>query len=399
MDLAAIQSELRARGFAGWLFYDHHHRDPIAYRILGLDENAMVTRRWYYLVPADGAPRKLVHRIEAGVLDRLPGETTAYARWQEREDTLRALLGGLGAAARLAMQYSPECALPPISLADAGTIEQLRGWGCQIASSGDLISRFDAAWTPAMLASHHAAGSRVQEAIAGAFAHVRQQLDSGAALNEFGLQQWLVATMRGSGLAVEEPPIVGVNAHAGDPHYMPPAQGSSPIAAGDLLLLDVWAKMDAPASCYYDVTWMGYVLRPDETDVPMRFAQVFAAVRGARDRGIALVLEAASAGRQLCGYEVDRAVRTVIEAAGLGAYFVHRTGHSLGREVHATGANLDDFETHDVRELVTHAGFTIEPGVYCPQGEPFGVRSEVNMYLGERGAEVTGPQQQEIVRV
>lgn len=399
LDLDAIQTELRARGFAGWLFYDHHHRDPIAYRILGLDENAMVTRRWYYLVPAEGAPRKLVHRIEEGALNRLPGEATVYARWQERQEGLRAMVGGLGDSPRLAMQYSPGCGLPPISLADAGTIEELRGWGCQIASSGDLISRFDAAWTPAMLASHRAAGTRVQEAIAGAFAHVRQQLNRGAALDERGLQQWLVATMRGSGLAVDEPPIVGVNAHAGDPHYMPAAEGSSPIAAGDLLLLDVWAKMDTPGSCYYDVTWMGYVLRPGETEVPERFARVFATVREARDRGIALVLEAAAAGRRLHGYDVDRAVRAVIEAAGLGPYFVHRTGHSLGREVHASGANLDDFETHDERELVPHAGFTIEPGVYCPGGEPMGVRSEVNLYLGERGAEVTGPRQQEIVRV
>ena len=398
MHLSAIQAELRARHLDGWLFYDHHHRDPIAYRILGLPP-MMATRRWYYLIPAEGTPRKLTHRIEAGALDSLPGERRLYAQWGELEAGLRALMAELGAAPRLAMQYSPGCSLPPISLADAGTVETLRLLGCLVLSSGDLISRFDATWTAAMLAHHRIAGRGVDTAIAGAFRWVRQEFDGGRALNEYQLQQWLVEQMQTAGLAVDEPPIVAVNAHAGDPHYQPAAQGSAAVAPGDLLLLDVWAKMPGNDSAYYDVTWMGYCARPGESAIPEEFAQPFAVARAARDAGIAYVTQRVAEGHPLHGFEVDRAVRGVIAGAGLGEFFVHRTGHSLGREVHATGANLDDFETHDEREILVGSGFTIEPGIYCPQGKPYGVRTEVNLYVGEGGAEVTGPRQQEIVRI
>lgn len=398
MHLSAIQAELRARHLDGWLFYDHHHRDPIAYRILGLPA-LMATRRWYYLIPAEGTPRKLTHRIEAGALDTLPGERRLYAQWGELEAGLRALVAELGATPRLAMQYSPGCALPPISLADAGTVETLRLLGCLVLSSGDLISRFDATWTAAMLAHHRLAGRGVDAAIAGAFRWVREQLDGGRTVDEYGLQQWLVEQMQTAGLAVEEPPIVAVNAHAGDPHYQPAAQGSAAITPGDLLLLDVWAKTPGGESAYYDVTWMGYCGRPGEAGVPEEFAQAFAVVRAARDAGIAFVSQRLAAGHKLHGFEVDRAVRSVVAAAGMAEFFVHRTGHSLGREVHATGANMDDFETHDEREILMGSGFTIEPGIYCPHGQPFGVRTEVNLHIGESGAEVTGPCQQEIVRI
>ena len=219
-------------------------------------------------------------------------------------------------------------------------------------------------------------------------------------INEYGLQQWLVARMESEGMTVEgEAPIVGVNEHAGDPHYQPSESGSRKIAKGDLLLLDVFGRMKAPGSAYYDVTWMGYCVREKEKTVPARMHELFAVARDARDAGIALVLHAANEGRVLRGYEVDRAVRGVVEAAGLGAYFVHRTGHSLGREVHASGANLDDFETHDEREILPLTGFTIEPGIYCPKGEPLGVRTEINIYMGEHGPEVTGPRQAEIVMI
>lgn len=398
MDLAALQAELRARHLAGWLFYDHHHRDPIAYRILGLPSDGMVTRRWYYFVPAEGAPRKLLHRIEAGVLAALPGEERLYSRWSELDAGLAWLLGS-AARARIAMQYASRCALPAVSLADAGTVEQIRALGAEVAGSGDLISRFDAAWSPAMLASHRAAGRAVDAAIQGAFAHVRRELDRGAPLTEYALQQWIAARLREAGMEVDEPPIVAVNPHAGDPHYLPAASGSAPIVPGDLLLLDVWAKSAVPEAAFYDVTWMGYCLRPGESAPPEEFTRAFAVVRDARDAGIACVLEAAAAGRTLQGFEVDQAVRAVIERAGLGAFFVHRTGHSLGRDVHATGANMDDFETHDEREILPRTAFTIEPGVYLPHGRPFGVRSEVNLYVGETAAEVTGPRQQEIVRI
>lgn len=398
MQLELMQAALRAQAVDGWLFYDHHHRDPMAYRILGLPE-AMATRRWYYLLPANGAPRKLVHRIEPGALDSLPGDRSEYAQWAELEGGLRGLLAGLPAHPRLAMQYSPGCQLPAISLVDAGTIEQIRALGCEVVSSADLIARFDAAWTPEMLASHQAAGRVVDEAIQGAFAHVRKSLDRGEALSEYQLQQWIQARLVAGGIMREEPPIVGVNAHAGDPHYQPAASGSSPIRPGDVLLLDVWGRMNQPGSAYYDVTWVGYVLRAGEPQVPDRFARVFAIAAAARDAGIRRVQEAVAAKRSLSGFEVDQTVRGVIRAAGLEEFFIHRTGHSLGREIHASGANMDDYETHDSRQILPHSAFTIEPGIYSPHGEPFGVRTEINMHVGEGEAEVTGPIQREIVRI
>lgn len=402
MDLDGLQAELRRRRMDGWLFYDHHHRDAIAYRILGLPAASMVTRRWYYVIPAEGAPRQLVHRIESGVLGELPGERRLYSRWRELEDGLRWLLAATGERPRLAMQYSAKCGLPAVSLADAGTVEQVRALGAEVASSADLISRFDATWTPAMLRSHRAAGRAVDTAIQGAFAQVRTALDQGRKFTEYDLQQWLVEELTAAGMdAAElrsEGPIVAVNAHAGDPHYQPREQGSATIAAGDLLLLDVWARGAEEGSAFYDVTWMGYCLRKGETEPPREFTEIFGVARDAREAGVRLVEEAVAAGRRLQGFEVDQTVRAVVEKAGLGEAFVHRTGHSLGREVHSTGANMDDFETHDEREIIPGTAFTIEPGIYAPGGRPFGVRTEVNLYIGAR-AEVTGPRQQEIVRI
>jgi Xaa-Pro dipeptidase len=399
MNLDAIQSELRERGLAAWLFYDHHRRDPIAYRILGLPETGLATRRWYYLIPARGTPRKLTHRIEAGALDALPGEAASYARWTELDAGLERLVGSLGPNPKVAMQYSPGCAVHRISLADAGTVEKLRGLGADIVSSGDLISRFDAAWDAGMLASHRAAGRVIHAAIEAAFAEVRRRVEAGSPCSEYELQQGLVAAMRGGGLAVDEPPIVGINEHANDPHFQPAAQGSAPIRGGDLLLLDVFARTDAPGSAFYDVTWMGYCLRPGEREAPARFAETFDLVRRARDAGIALAESRAASRSPLRGFELDQAVRGVIAAAGLDAYFVHRTGHSLGRDVHSTGANCDDYESHDERLVLPGCAFTIEPGIYGPRGEPFGVRSEVNVYYGDGAAEVTGPRQEALVLI
>lgn len=400
MQIEAIQAELRARGLEGWLFYDQHHRDPIAQRVLGLPPEGLATRRWYYLIPARGQAVKLVHRIEAGGLDALPGERWLYAGWRELEEALRRLLARLGAQPAVAMQYSPGGALPAISLVDAGTMECLRSLGARIVSSGDLITRFDAVWTPAMLASHHAAGRVIDAAIAAAFAQVRRALDAGAPMTELSLQAAIVAHLQQAGLRVDEPPIVAVNAHTADPHYEPSARTDAAITPGGLVLLDVWAKLDQPDSAYYDVTWMGYCLRPGETAPPPLFEQAFAVARQARETGIALVQEATAAGRRLRGCDLDRAVRAVVAAAGWETHFTHRTGHSLGVEVHASGPNLDDFETRDEREILPGCAFTIEPGIYFSD---FGVRTEINMHLGVHAqgarAEVTGPRQAEIVRI
>ncbi|MGH9486306.1 MAG: M24 family metallopeptidase [Terriglobales bacterium] len=399
MDLQAIQAALRAERVDGWLFYDHHQRDAIGYRILGLPA-MLASRRWYYLIPVEGEPRKLVHRIEAGALEALPGECERYARWGELEAGLRHLLALLPANPKVAMQYSPGCMLPAVSLADGGTCEQIRALGVQLVSAADLIARFDAGWTAEMLAGHRAAGKVIDAAIQAAFAEVRQALDRGRPMDEYGLQQWMEQRMVGAGLAAGEPPIVAVNAHAGDPHYLAAATGSARIQAGDLLLLDVWGRTDQAGSAYYDVTWMGYCLRPGENKVPVEFTRTFAIAAAARDAGVRRVQEAMAGGHWLRGFEVDQEVRAVIEAAGLGEYFVHRTGHSLGREVHASGANMDDYETHDVRGILPDTAFTIEPGIYCPQGQPFGVRTEVNLYVNaDHAVEVTGPIQREIVKI
>jgi Xaa-Pro aminopeptidase len=385
--IQAIQAALRSERLDGWLFYDFHHRDPIAARVLGL-RDGMRTRRWFYLIPRQGAPRKLVHRIESAALDTLPGKKLLYASLDELKKNLRSMLSG---CRQVAMQYSPQNAIPYVSLVDAGTVELVRAQGCRVVSSADLVQRFEACWSAKQYRSHLEAGRVIDRVIQGAFARAASQARTAkAALTEYDLQQWILKRFRAAGLVTDEPPIVAVNAHAGDPHYEPRAAGSSRIRAGDLLLLDVWGKMDRAGSVYYDVTWVGYLGR----EVPARYAKIFAIVAAARDRAIAFVQDSLAAGRTVRGWQVDRAAREVIRKAGYAKYFVHRTGHSIGQEVHGAGANMDGLETRDERCLLSRTCFSIEPGIYLPA---FGVRSEVNVYLDGGRARVTGPVQAEIL--
>ncbi len=387
-----MQAALRAQGMDGWLFYDHHHRDPIAYRILGLSSDAMVTRRWYYWVPAQGEPRKLVHRIEAGHLDALPGDKQGYASWEQQHALLRQMLAG---ARRIAMQYSPENAIPTVSLVDAGTVELLRGFGLEVVSSADLVSMFEAVWPEGMMATHKAAGKVIDQAISAAWQEIRRAVDRGLPMSECDLQHFLIERLEGGGLLLEGLPIVAINGHAGDPHYEPTPERAARFQSGDLVLLDVWGKQRQPDAGFYDVTWVGYVVGAGQT-IPAEIEKVFGVVVAARDAAIAFVQKGVAEGRELRGFEVDRVARGVIEQAGYGEAFVHRTGHSLGASLHANGANLDSLETRDERRLLPHTAFSVEPGIYL---ERFGIRSEVNMYLHERSAEVTGPIQREIVRI
>lgn len=389
MDLAAIQQALRARSMDAWLFYDHHHRDPIAYRILGLSPHSMVTRRWYYLIPAHGEPRKLVHRVEPGHLDSLPGTKDEYSAWQEMQTKLRHLSSNYP---RIAMQYSPDNLIPYVSLVDAGTAELIRSFGPKLVSSADLITRFEAVWTPSQYEMHRTAGQVIDEAIPAAFQEIRRRIETGQAPTEYDMQQWLIERMQAGGLLIEEPPIVAVDAHAGNPHYEPTPSGSAIIGENQLVLLDVWGKLNQPGAVYYDVTWMGYT----GTKLPKAAETVFNLVRDARDAAISFVANAIPAGRLIQGWEVDHAARSVIEAAGYGPYFVHRTGHSIGEQTHGNGPNMDNLETHDEREIIPNVCFSIEPGIYLPD---FGVRLEVNMFVGEGTAEVTGPVQQKIVTI
>jgi Xaa-Pro dipeptidase len=386
-DIPAIQKELRAQSLDGWLFYDFHHRDPIAEHVLGLG-GGMFTRRWFYLIPARGTPRKLVHKIESRALDSLPGTKLEYASLEELEGNLRRLLAR---ARRVAMQYSPRNAIPYVSMVDAGTIEMVRRAGAKIASSADLVQRFEATWSPEQFRSHEAAGRVVDSVTQGAFARAASTVLAGGAISEFELQQWILDQFRAAGVTTEEPPIVAVGPHSGDPHYEPTAAASSPIHAGDLLLLDIWGKMHAPEnSVYYDITWVGF-LGPT---VPEKYAKVFAIVRNARDAAVAFVQQSVKAQRSIQGWQVDRAAREVVRKAGYAKKFVHRTGHSIGQTVHGNGANMDSLETRDIRLVLPHTCFSIEPGIYLPE---FGIRSEVNVFVDDHEARVTGPIQTEIL--
>ena len=389
MDLDQIQASLRNLEMDGWLFYDHHGRDPLAYRILGLGEGAHVTRRWFYFIPAAGEPRKLVHRIEAGRLDSLPGSKLVYSSWQELESQLAELTAG---ATRLAMQYSPRNAILYIGLVDAGTVELLRELGKQIVSSADLVSQFEAVLTEAQIASHYEAQRRVDAILAEGWKEIGARVRSGGT-DEFAIVTWLAEGMAREGMVWEHGPNVSVGANSADSHYEPTREGSKPIRTGDFLLIDIWGRMDAPGSCYYDITWTGVVGRePTE-----REQTVFTAVRDARDAAIALVRERFASGVPIAGWEADDAARSVLAGTGMAEAFTHRTGHNIGNILHGAGAHLDNFEAHDERLLLPNTCFSVEPGAYFP-GE-FGVRSEVDMIARAKSAAVTGRVQNDLLRI
>ena len=388
MDLAAIQAGLRERNIDAWLFYDHHHRDPIAYRLLGLPASLMVTRRWFYLIPAQGEPKKLVHKIEAGHLDTLLGSKREYAGWQELFDGLKAMLAN---HRDIAMQYSPNNLVFTISLVDAGTVELIRGLGKNVVSSGDLVALFEATWTEAQIKTHFAARDAVDSITSAAFKEIGGRLRNGGT-TEYAIQRWFMEAFARENLVTDDPPVVAVNANSGNPHYEPHAESSAPIREGDFVLLDVWAKKNTADAVYYDITWTGFAGKAPSD----RMREVFQVVRDARDAGVKTVVDAVAAGRAISGWEVDRATRNHIKQAGFGEYFIHRTGHSIGTEVHANGANMDDLEIHDERRILPDSCFSIEPGVYLPE---FGVRSEVNVLVRRKAAEVTGKIQHEIVTI
>ena len=386
MNLAAIQSALRERNIDAWLFYDHHHRDPIAYRVLGLPNGMMVTRRWYYLIPSQGEPLKLVHKIESGHLDTLPGKKLQYSGWQELFDQIKHMLA---AYRDIAMQYSPNNLIFYVSMVDGGTLELIRGLGKNIVSSGDLVAQFEATWTDEQIKTHFAARDKIDAITAAAFKEIGRRVRNGG-MNEHQLLQWIMEAFRRENLVTDDPPIVAVNANSGNPHYEPHAEKSAPVREGDFVLLDIWAKQNIPNAVYYDITWTGFVGKAPSD----RMREIFAVVRGGRDAGVKKVQEAVAAGKPIAGWEVDRATRDHIKKAGFGEYFIHRTGHSIGTEVHANGANMDDLEIHDERRILPNSCFSIEPGIYLPE---FGVRSEVNVLVRPHAAEVTGKIQTEIV--
>ncbi len=385
-NLSEMQSDLRAAGLHGWLFYDFRGRDPIAHRVLQLP-TAMRTRRWFYFVPAKGTPKKLVHKIETESLAAVPGETLYYAAQEELRSNLRKIVGR---GKKIAMQYSPKNEIPYVAMVDAGTIELVRAAGAKIVSSADLVQKYEAVWTPEQLDSHLYAGKHVDRIVAEAFQLAARGVREGKLQTEYGLKEWILQQFAAAGLVTDEGPDIAVNAHASDPHYGPSPDRPTPIKAGDLLLLDVWAKRNTPGSVYYDITWVGYLgAKP-----PEKIARVFRTVRDARDKAVDLILTNIAKGKPLQGWQVDKAARGVIEKAGFGKYFFHRTGHSIGQSVHGNGANMDGIETRDVRHLIPGTCTSIEPGIYLPD---FGIRSEVNVYIGEKEARVTGAVQKELL--
>jgi Xaa-Pro aminopeptidase len=389
LDLAAVRAALRADGMDGWLLYDFHGINPIASDVTGVGRQGghLATRRWYYLIPAAGEPRGLVHEIERDSLAHLPGSTTRYAGREQLVTGLRDLLSDVR---RVAMEYSPGCAIPYVARVDAGTIELIREFGVEVVSSGDLVQRFSAVWQEWQIATHVRASEKLYRVKDRAFEAVGSRIRDGVPTTEYDIQQLMVRWFTEEGLVSDSPPAVSTSEHAGNPHYLPTADSSRRIGPDELVLLDLWGKLAQPGAVFADITWMGYTgARPDP-----RFRDAFQAVADARDAGIALVQRAVESGREVRGWEVDRAASTVLREAGYADQILHRTGHSLGEAVHGTGVNMDDYETHDDRRLLPGTGFTIEPGVYFSD---FGIRSEINMIVRAHRADVTGPVQREIL--
>jgi Xaa-Pro dipeptidase len=389
MRLEEIQKALREEKLDGWLFFDHHHRDSIAYRVLQFTAGSIVSRRWFYFVPAQGEPRRLVHKIEAETLRELPGEQRLYAGWKELLEGIGTTLGG---AKKIAMQYSPDCAIPYVAMVDAGTVELVRGLGVEIVTSANLVQFFEARWNQQQLEDHLEAGRRVDATRAAAFQRVSDALRRGERITEWQVKQFILDQFRSHGLFTDHGPDIAVNANSSNPHYDPQEDHCSEIHRGDHLLMDMWAKLDKPEGVYYDITWIGFCGQ----EVPSANHNIFNIVKDARNKAIRRVEDAVASGAELRGYQVDDAAREHIEVAGYGSYFFHRTGHSIGTDVHGTGANMDNLETHDVRKVIPWTCFSIEPGIYLPE---FGVRSEVDVFVDEQRARVTGEAQERIVLV
>jgi Xaa-Pro dipeptidase len=387
-DIACIQAAIREDGLDGWLLYDFRGLNVLARRILEMPAEQMLSRRWFYFIPAHGEPRKLAHRIEQASLDHVPGSKRIYLRWQELESGVQTLVQG---AKRVAMEYVPRNANPYVSRVDAGTIELVRSFGVEIVPSGDLIQRFEACWDDEQWAMHLEAAKHTRSAYDVAFGHIAALVRKQVAVRETDVQKVILEHFEEHGVMADHAPIVAVGPHSGDPHYEPKAGSDAVIREGDFVLIDLWAKCKKPRAVYSDLTRVAFV----GTEVPARYKEIFAVVAAGRDAAIGKVRAAFAAGHLLKGWEVDQACRAVIDKAGYGDYFCHRTGHSIGQEVHGNGANMDGLETREERRVMPRTCFSVEPGIYLPE---FGIRSEVNVFVDARGdVHVTGGDPQTFV--
>ena len=391
MNLPAIQQALRERKLGGWLLCDFHNRDHLAYRVLGLDMTKLTTRRWFYFIPAKGEPRKLVHSVESRKLDALPGKKEVFLPWTQLHSSLKRMLGS---PKKIAMQYSPKNNVPAVSMVDAGTIELVKGFGHKVVSSADLVQLFEATISVEGYQTHKEAGVIVDKIRAEAFDHIRNAIATNSSLTEYELQQFIMRRFKESGLVTDDPPIVGTNDHPADPHFESTPENARPFKQGDTVLLDMWAKLNKPGAIYYDITWVGYI--GDEPS--KKYQEIFNTAKAARNAAIKFVMDKFAKGQKCYGWEVDDACRAVVKKAGYGKYFVHRTGHSIGEEVHGNGVNIDNLETKDDRQLMPGCCFSVEPGIYL-EGE-MAARTEINMFIRHDGVpEVTGEMQEELVQL
>lgn len=391
MDLHRIQEALRERKLGGWLLCDFRNRDHLAYRILGLDPTKMTTRRWFYFIPARGTPRKLVHTVEKGRLDALPGTKTVFLSWEQLHAGLRKLIGP---KKTVAMQYSPKNNIPYVSIVDAGVVELVRSFGHRVVSSADLVQLFEALISDEGYRLHKEAGVLVDRVRAEAFQRIREEVRAGGGMTEYDLQQFIVRRFGENGLTTAEAPIVGTNEHPADPHFEPTPANARPFRRGDTVLIDLWAKRTVPGAIYYDITWVGFI----GENPPPEYRRIFEVVKNGRNAAVSFVQKQFAAGKVCRGWEVDDACRTVVQKGGYGKFFLHRTGHSIGEEVHGNGVNIDNLETKDDRMLVPGCCFSVEPGIYL-EGK-MAVRTEINMFVRHDGVpEVTGEVQNELVLV
>lgn len=383
-----IRRALADENIDGWLLYDYHHCNPLAYLVLDIPQDKMVTRRLMYWIPKVGEPIKIVPSIEPHTLVHLPGRELIYRGWQELEQCLSTLpLKGK----RVAMEYSPNNALPAVSKVDAGTIDLVRKQGAEVVSSANMLQVYTSEWSTSQRKSHFKAADVLSEAVEAAWRWIAEALKAEREINEYQVQQLILEHIRDNGCETADAPICAVNAHSADPHYAPDAKKFAPIRPGDFILIDLWCKKKYASAVYADIARVG-VAASQPTALQQ---EIFAIVKNARDAATLFVKERYARNEPIQGFQVDRVCREVIDKAGYGEFFIHRTGHNIGEEVHGFGANLDDLETHDFRRLIPKTAFSIEPGIYLPG--KFGIRLEYDVYLDPSGeAIVTGGIQEQI---
>ena len=390
MKLSEIQSALTSLDLEAWLLYDFRGINPISQNVAGLT-GLNITRRWFCLIPAQGEPHWLIHKIETSNFVDVPGVVSLYAGWQELNAEMKSILTNVNS---VAMEYSPNASIPYISRVDAGTLEWMRSFGVEVKSSGELAQYIEARLTEAQFEGHQKSAYQVLQAKDYAFNWIGKQLKAGNSITEYDVQQEILKQFDEMDLVTEHPPIVAVNANSGDPHYAPNETRYDQIKVGDFILIDLWAKQKDPLAVFADTTWVAYA----GTIVPKEYKEIFEIVKEARNRGVAFIREKWAAKEPIPGYAVDDCVRGYITEKGYGDYFIHRTGHNIGTVIHGNGANLDNLETQDARLLIPGVCFSIEPGIYLSD---FGVRTEIDVFLSEEGPDgvilTTAPVQNQVL--